>query len=226
MDPLLLAELRKLEALDRDALWRAKLGAETAAEPAPLVAPPADAPAPPAPLAGPGDPDRLRADFALLLDAAAPAPDEVAARATPEDEAPPPRVRPRRLGESPVDRSALPGLAQPRRQELRDLETGRREADRRVDLHGCTVAEAVRRVRDELAAARDRGLQYLLLITGRGLRSEAGARIQPAVVDFLLHEGREHTLWFEAAPVRLGGGGALLVRVRRAGREGHGAEPA
>lgn len=215
--------LQELRRLDRDAMWEAKVGNGASADDAGP-----DPPDPPDPGGAAEDDDdpappraELLAEFEELLagEEGQPAATEAAgspARAAGGGEA---RYRAVRVGESPVDVSPLPSLARPREAELRDLASGRREIDRRVDLHGKTVAASLRLLRDELGHARELGLHYLLIVTGRGLRSQTGARLRPAVQGYLVREGREHVLWFEAAPPRLGGTGAFVVRLRRPGRE-------
>ena len=100
------------------------------------------------------------------------------------------------------------------------------EVDARLDLHGLTQAAAHRLLRQFLKEAQARGHGVVLVITGKGDRSAAGA-------DLGLAEGargvlrRAVPLWlaepdlrativgFEAAGRRHGGEGALYVRIRR-----------
>ncbi len=194
--------MAKLGDMDREAMWDAKCGAVDA----PLEPPPEEpeARSEPAPnmKSSPRDLVTLEREFSRAIGRVGPDPE---------------RVRPVRVGESPVDTSPLPGLAIPRPDELRDLERGRRAVDRRLDLHGKTKAQAITLLEAELAHMREVGLRYLLVITGKGLHSRApGATIRVAVSDYLRKRGREHVLWFEQAPRRLGGSGALVVKVRRA----------
>jgi hypothetical protein len=203
--------MAELQELDRDEMWQAKVGNEQDPEAAlPQASDPAPSPTP-----APGSPphDELLSTFEeLLAGETGPQP----AGSVPGDtEAA--HYKAVRIGESPVDLSPLPALARPREAELRDLTSGRRDVERRIDLHGKTVAESLLLLQAELGHAREMGLHYLLVITGRGLRSESGARLRPAVQQFLARDGREHVLWFDSAPPRLGGNGAFLVRVRRPG---------
>lgn len=207
-DAIFQAAIAELDGLEREDLWDAKVGAEQASEP--------ESPAPSGQEPEPFDP-QLADQFEELLAAQA---REAMLRGAAEraaEEERRARLRPVRVGDTPLDGIDAPALARPRAAELRDLEHGKRTVDRRVDLHGRTVAEALSRLRTELAHARDRGQRYLLVVTGRGKRSVAGPRIRPAVQDLLTREGREHVLWFQPAPPRLGGAGAFLVRLRRPG---------
>jgi DNA-nicking Smr family endonuclease len=210
IDDLLFRDaVEALAGLEAKALWDAKLG-------------PRPAPAEPEPPrdeshAEPQDPrlphHALRRQFEALFEAGA----------GPE----PSRVRPseaHRVGESPLDTSPEPALARPRHEEWRDLVRGRRVPERKVDLHGKTVAEALALVRAELGHAREQGWQYLLVVTGRGRRSVEGAKLRPAVQTYLRTQARNDLLWFDLAPPILGGDGAFVLRVRRPGREAKPAE--
>jgi len=82
----------------------------------------------------------------------------------------------------------------------------------RVDLHGLRPDQAVRRVRQELHAARVRGAPALLVITGRG---QGNARQEPIL-------RRRIAAWLEGAEASALGvrgytvtskGGALEVRL-------------
>lgn len=55
-----------------------------------------------------------------------------------------------------------------------------------IDLHGCTVEEALQRLRHGLHAVRVRRGRQAIVITGRGLKSPDGRPIlRPRVVDWL-----------------------------------------
>lgn len=196
--------MRDLQAMDAEAMWSAKVGApDPAARPAaPPPEPPAAAADPPLPF----DPGALESTFGTLL------------ASDPALLQPPPRPSAVRVGTAAPGPSSQPDLARPRASELRALERGERDIDRRIDLHGKTVAEALALLRVELPHAREQGWHYLLVISGRGRRSAQGPKLRPAVQQFLASEARDHVLWFDEAPPRLGGSGALLVRVRRAGK--------
>lgn len=199
--------MRELDRMDRRAMWDAKVGSAGTTGQAAEAPPESEAEAEPE--GKPPTPDALLADFESLLDVSG---------GDPCAPAPQPSATPgsaRRIGASPVDLRPEPALARPPRQELRDLERGRRTPERRIDLHGRSVAEARQLLGYEIAHARERGQHYVLIITGRGLRSPVGARLRPAVVEYLRGPAREHVLWFDGAPSRLGGRGALVVRLRR-----------
>ncbi|MBM4320357.1 MAG: hypothetical protein FJ125_10445, partial [Deltaproteobacteria bacterium] len=157
-DELFRQALSELDELDHEAMWRAKLGGEPVGgagagddRPGTGQAPGRDEGAPPT-----GEDalfeQELLSTFAELLDG-----EEALAEPPSADDEPAARYRAVRVGESPVDLSPLPGLARPREAELRNLASGRREVDRRIDLHRRTVADGLRLLRDELAHARETG---------------------------------------------------------------------
>ncbi|KAH9019008.1 hypothetical protein EDB85DRAFT_1931806 [Lactarius pseudohatsudake] len=64
-----------------------------------------------------------------------------------------------------------------------------------IDLHGLHVAEAIQVSKDQLQTARSRGDQAVRFIVGKGLHSDAGgAKIRPALEDFLTKRGLIHSL--------------------------------
>ncbi len=59
-----------------------------------------------------------------------------------------------------------------------------------LDLHGCTAVEAIQQSLDFLTRARNRRLQTVQIITGKGLHSE-GPAVLPEVVEEKLRELEE-----------------------------------
>lgn len=100
----------------------------------------------------------------------------------------------------------------------RRLRRGEHLYEQTLDLHGMTQREAHNRLRNFLIRAQIEGAQLVLVITGRGaLTPDASGRgVLRRHVPEWLHSYREVVVGFEEAPTRLGGGGALLVRIRRA----------
>ena len=111
------------------------------------------------------------------------------------------------------------------RQTSRHLDKGKIAVEARLDLHGMRQADAHTRLRQFLKSAQARGLKHVLVITGKG--AEANAKsfyeedergvLRKAVPHWLSSkELAPLVVSFSSAPRRLGGEGALYVRVRRA----------
>ncbi len=87
---------------------------------------------------------------------------------------------------------------------------------RELDLHGLTVASALKRVNEELTYCRARRLSPVLVITGRGWGNPDGrARLLPAVRTWL--EGREGRALGVRECRAVHEGGALWVRLEGGG---------
>lgn len=106
--------------------------------------------------------------------------------------------------------------ARPRR--MKQLERGELKPAAELDLHGLTRDEAVARTRAFLGHAARQGWAALVIVTGKGLHSAEGPVLRRAV-EQLLDRSRDVVLEWGEAPRRFGGAGALVVFVRRAGRE-------
>jgi DNA-nicking Smr family endonuclease len=99
---------------------------------------------------------------------------------------------------------------------LTRLKTGEPPAGDRVDLHGLKRDEARRAVDALLERARSRQIRSVLIVHGRGRRSEGGPVLKEALFGWLTQPpwaGR--VLAFVSAPPALGGAGATLVLLRR-----------
>lgn len=101
------------------------------------------------------------------------------------------------------------------------LARGSADIDAKLDLHGHTQAEAKSRLLRFLETAQQRGHALVLVITGKGKRSEdswssEGGVLKRQVPLWLSQpEFRALVIGFEEAGVRHGGVGALYIRVRR-----------
>ncbi|HML12948.1 MAG TPA: Smr/MutS family protein [Xanthobacteraceae bacterium] len=133
----------------------------------------------------------------------------------------------RPLPPAPVARAATPhppprppGLAPIDRRLKQKLARGREAIDRTIDLHGLTQAQAHTALVRFLRMARAEDARMVLVITGKGARSD----------DFAADRGvlrRQVPLWLRSAELRdtvvgfdwahaaHGGEGALYVRIRR-----------
>jgi DNA-nicking Smr family endonuclease len=119
----------------------------------------------------------------------------------------------------------LPQHAELDRQTSRRLEKGRVEVEAKLDLHGMRQRDAHAALRRFLKSAQGKDYRHVLVITGRGATQEAPksfydeeARgvLRQAVPQWLRDpEFASLVISFSQAPRRLGGAGALYVRLRK-----------
>jgi DNA-nicking Smr family endonuclease len=120
----------------------------------------------------------------------------------------------------------VPRAAPLDRQTSRQLDKGRLEVEARLDLHGLRQRDAHAQLRRFLKTAQARGLKHVLVITGKGAEQAASRSFYEEDKRGVLRQAVPHWLSdpefaslvvsFSQAPRRLGGGGALYVRLRRA----------
>lgn len=114
-----------------------------------------------------------------------------------------------------------PPLAPIDRRLKTKLSRGSVEVDAKLDLHGHTQAQAKSRLLRFLETAQTREHVLVLVITGKGKRSdeswsnEGGILKRQVPLWLSLPEFRALVIGFEEAGVRHGGAGALYIRVRR-----------
>ena len=109
------------------------------------------------------------------------------------------------------------------RRQKRDLQKGHLQIDARLDLHGCTVAEAHHRVAEFLTRAQRDGARVALIVTGKGKRAtslasgyrEIGILRRQAPLWLADRRLRHVVAAFAEAEAAHGGSGALYVRLRR-----------
>lgn len=103
------------------------------------------------------------------------------------------------------------------------LRRGKLGLDMRLDLHGLTLEAAHRRLLGFLTAAQSSGARCVLVITGKGLRGQAGepaGRLKAAVPRWLNEPAfRPLVVSIALAQPKDGGSGALYVLVRK--HKGH-----
>jgi DNA-nicking Smr family endonuclease len=107
----------------------------------------------------------------------------------------------------------------------RKLETGRLPVEARLDLHGMRARDAHVALKRFLRESQGRGYRNVLVITGKGTavketrsfyEEEARGVLRQSVPHWLSGaEFADLVISFAAAPRRLGGEGALYVRVRK-----------
>jgi DNA-nicking Smr family endonuclease len=114
-----------------------------------------------------------------------------------------------------------PPLAKVERRLKQKLSRGSAEIDAKLDLHGHTQAEAKSRLLRFLETAQAREHSLVLVITGKGKRSddswsnEGGVLKRQVPLWLSLPVFRLLVIGFEEAGARHGGAGALYIRVRR-----------
>jgi DNA-nicking Smr family endonuclease len=111
------------------------------------------------------------------------------------------------------------------RQVARKLDTGKLAVEARLDLHGMKQVEAHAALRRFLKSAQAKGKRHVLVITGKGAPREEARSFYEEDERGVLRQAVPHWLGlpdlaplvvsFSAAPRRLGGDGALYVRLRR-----------
>jgi DNA-nicking Smr family endonuclease len=159
--------------------------------------------------------------------AAAPKPTKIAA---PVAKAKPPQgPRPIQPAPKPAPKqSHVPRASPLDRQTSRQLDKGKLEVEARLDLHGMRQRDANGQLRRFLKTAQARGLRHVLVITGKGNEQEASKSFYEEDERGVLRNAVPHWLAepefaalvvsFSPAPRRLGGDGALYVRLRRTRR--------
>jgi len=148
----------------------------------------------------------------------------LAAPAPAADETPTPSAAPKTKPRRPAP---PPPLAPLERRLKRDLARGRAVVDSVLDLHGMTQAEAHHALRGFLFQAQMQGFRLVIVITGKGARSDRDEAdwfhetgVLRRLVPHWLREPdlRSTVLGFEEAGPGHGGAGALYVRLRRRDR--------
>ncbi len=114
------------------------------------------------------------------------------------------------------------------RQTARQLERGRLAVDARLDLHGMRQRDAHAALRRFLKSAQRKGHRNVLVITGKGAEVDESRPFYAAEERGVLRQAVPHWLGqpdlahvvvsYAPAPRRLGGEGALYVRIRAAKR--------
>ncbi|HET7852681.1 MAG TPA: Smr/MutS family protein [Methyloceanibacter sp.] len=137
-----------------------------------------------------------------------------------------PQVPLARQAPKPIPKPAhVPRSAPLDRQTSRQLDKGKLEVEARLDLHGMRQRDAHAQLRRFLKTAQARGLKHVLVITGKGADQAAAKSFYEEDERGVLRNAVPHWLAepdfaalvvsFSPAPRRLGGQGALYVRLRK-----------
>ena len=100
---------------------------------------------------------------------------------------------------------------------LKKLRTGKLGVDSTLDLHGLNVEEARLQLADFLEECRQFGYRHVIIIHGKGFRSQSKPVIKPMVNRWLRQA--DEVLAFCSAQPKDGGTGAVYVLLRRTGGE-------
>jgi DNA-nicking Smr family endonuclease len=156
-------------------------------------------------------------------------PVKIAAAPASAVKAKPPQVpRPAQTAPKPAPKPSHVPRAEPLdRQISRQLDKGRLEVEAKLDLHGMRQRDAHAQLRRFLKTAQARGLKHVLVITGKGADKTPSRSFYTEDERGVLRQAVPHWLSgpefaplvvsFSQAPRRLGGEGALYVRLRRPG---------
>ena len=185
------------------------------------------------------DPDEDTALWARVVETARPLhKGRVAAKVPPIKLKPPaPKPAPTAEVEQASQPPKIPGRPKPAplprgtsldRGTARKLETGRLPVEARLDLHGMRARDAHLALKRFIKAAQGKGYRNVLVITGKGTATKEAKSFYEEEERGVLRQSVPHWLSgaefadlvisYAAAPRRLGGEGALYVRVRKASR--------
>jgi DNA-nicking Smr family endonuclease len=114
------------------------------------------------------------------------------------------------------------------RQTARQLERGKLPVEARLDLHFMRQREAHAALRRFLKSAQGKGYKHVLVITGKGAAADTSRPFYESEERGVLRQAVPHwlaapdlapvVLSYSEAPRRLGGEGALYVRLRKGQR--------
>jgi DNA-nicking Smr family endonuclease len=170
--------------------------------------------------------------WAKVVEGAAPLKGKRPAPGRAEKPTPPPRPKTKA---APPPEKPVPPVPKPPpgamrapldRKTARELEKGRLEVEARLDLHGLRQRDAHAQLKRFIKAAQGRGLKHVLVITGKGASLEESKSFYDEEERGVLRNAVPHWLAepdfapmvvsVSPAPRRLGGEGALYVRIRKA----------
>jgi DNA-nicking Smr family endonuclease len=98
---------------------------------------------------------------------------------------------------------------------MRQLKRGSIRIGDELDLHGYLRDEALARLERFIAAACSRGLDAVLVITGKGVNSPEGPVLRGAAAAWLGGRGKGMVAEFSPAPRDKGGSGAFVVFLKK-----------
>ena len=110
--------------------------------------------------------------------------------------------------------------------ELEQNKKSKRTARYRFDLHGYTLLEANKKIKELINSCRQKGFQEILLITGKGLHSNTDqnayvskdlSKLKFAVPEFIKSQKElsDKVVGIEQAIINDGGEGALIIKLKK-----------
>ena len=117
--------------------------------------------------------------------------------------------------EQPLSSARAAKASDKQRSSQRNVFRSHTDPDETLDLHGKTREEALMLVENYVHYGAVHGLDSLLIITGKGHRSQGGPVLRNVVEQWLRKQGRNRIQQVREAPPRWGGSGALWVSFRR-----------
>lgn len=113
--------------------------------------------------------------------------------------------------EEELPEAGAAGTAAPRRRK--QLKMGHLKPEAQLDLHGMKSEAALQKVQFFLKNAQHHGFRTVLIITGKGNRSDTGPVLRNAVAG-LLDQKQDQVVEWTTAPRQYGGSGAMVVFLR------------
>ncbi len=98
---------------------------------------------------------------------------------------------------------------------MRQLKRGTIRISQELDLHGLLRDEAISRLEHFIERAFSRGMEAVLVITGKGINSPEGPVLRGAVEAWLRGMGKKMVSEFSPAPRDKGGTGAFVVFLKK-----------
>lgn len=98
---------------------------------------------------------------------------------------------------------------------MRQLKRGSIRIGDELDLHGFLKDEALARLERFIASAYQRGLDAVLVVTGKGVNSPEGPVLKGATATWLGGRGKGMVAEFSLAPRDKGGSGAFVVFLKK-----------
>ncbi len=110
--------------------------------------------------------------------------------------------------------------------ELEQNKKSKRPARYRFDLHGYTLLEANKKIKELINSCQQKGFQEILLITGKGLHSNTDqnvyvskdlSKLKFAIPEFIKSQKElsDKVVGIEQAIIKDGGEGALIIKLKK-----------